>query len=1057
MKKFIKIILVRLKRSISPKLTSLFFSILPSVLPLFLTDFVYQPMAFAAVDPEIVWQTISTPHFEVIYDAKHYETAKMYALRLEFNHKNLMTYYQEAPEKTIVILNDNTDLANGYATPIPYPHIMIYPVLPSSHDTISEYSDWPQDLTLHEYTHILNFTPVHGVMGVLRAGLGSIVAPTLLLPRWWHEGVAVEMETRFSSYGRLRSLFQDATLRALVKAQQLSLYTIADINESDLETWPRGGRPYLFGSLLLSEIQGQKGGSINHQLLQRFSSRVPYFINAPVEDETQRDFEEWFRESLNQTTTRVYDQLAKIQTAPVTEFTPLTKDYLESHSPQFSPNGRYFSFVAKNTWGKSSIQIFDRQDAGRPFDLKEDSISEFLSLDNKSTGDKKDAPPAGNINRLSWLPDSTGFIFDQVRFIDSYSNFSDLFYYDLKNKKNQRLTSGLRLRDPHLSPDAHWVAAVQLFQSHTQLVILPLVQNKPSKDSTPSEIVTETPAVATNNLAIPNKTIGFTIEKPIDAKELQVLYTPPALHKIANPLFVDSHTLLFTERTLQGQIFLKKIDLNTKSITPILLNKLTQVDSLNSENGGISFIARENGMQNLYWTDNLFKTTQRLTHTDTAVFDGSIDSRSKSIYSTLMTETGLQVVRTSWPEREMKDPPPLVGPLFQDRYPSQNSVPNTAQNPAQNTSQSTTPPFTMPTQAELESQFGAQLTAPAPYSSLKYLRPYYWLPFIYSSENGYGVQISTSSFDPLEKHAYSIEAGYDSFNKETTGAFNYTNTTTHWPISLTLLNQTRPQPVSNTTYEAQQINLIASHDLRPWSEDMTFGFGVDALSTKTSSIKRKAGPQLLFIYDGAAKSSYSRKPFSGWQFSLLGNHYVKTKELSQLTRAQSKASFFYSNHLPERHIASLHLMAQEMKGEYSLADFASSNIYPFNPNLFFPAFVLRGYDTGYFYIKSARSLTAEYTFPLTSFLGFGTLPAFLKRSSLNLYGEILAVDGIVNNLAANAYDRAYLKNNFRSYGLEIKGDTTIGYYLPMTVLLGIYQRPDYSGPDKTTSFIGIQM
>lgn len=952
--------------------------------------------ALGIVDPEIKWETITTPHFEVIFDAKHYETAKKYALRLEYNHRVLMGYYEESPKKTIVVINDNTDMANGYATPIPYPHMMLFPVLPTSHNTVSEYSDWPQELTLHEYVHILNFTPAHGMMGLLRSGLGTIVTPTVLLPRWWHEGVAVEMETRFSTHGRLRSLYQDATLRALVKTRQLQLYSVADINESDLDSWPRGGRPYLFGSLILSEIQNQKKGTIHQTLLKRFSRRVPYFNNAPTEEETGRTFEEWFQTALLHLDKTVQEQLIKIREMPTTEFTPISSNFLESYSPQLSPNGRYFTFIARNKWGKSSIQIFDRKEHGRNFDLKADSISEFLSIDNKSEGEKKDAPPPGNINRIAWLPDSSGFIFDQIRFVDSYSNFSDLFLYDLVNKKNKRLTTGLRLRDPSLSPDATHIAAIQLSQSDTRLVLL-----------------------ASNG------------------SDLTILYSPPSFHKIANPLFTDANDIYFTERNLAGHVLLQKINRITKEITSIPLNGITQIDSLSMEPGGISFVAHENGMQNLYWTENYFQSFVRITHTETAVFDGRIDQRTQTVYTTLMTEAGLQVATSTWPQNGFKLSPPLIKPLFHDRYDAKLA--------------------TAPTEAELEREFSPLLQERKPYSSLKYLYPRYWFPFIYSSETGYGFQISTAVFDPLEKHSYGLDLSFDSYNKETTGSINYKNTTTTWPFSLSFLSQTRKQPLLDSDYESQQVHALATHDLRPFSENMTLGLGLNALGTKTPAIRHKAGPQLVYLYDGAAKSVYSKKPFAGYQFSLMGNHYVKTKELSSLTQALARASYFYSRHLPFQHIASFHLMAQEMEGELSLTDFSPSDTYAINPNQLFPSFILRGYDPGYFYIKQARSASFEYTFPLTGHRGWGTLPVFFKRTYVNLYADLLALDGIYSHLKDQTYYRTYLKNSFRSYGFELKGDLTLGYYLPLTLLTGLYHRPDYSNEGKTTFFVGIQL
>ena len=396
--------------------------------------------SLGSVDPKIQWETFTSPHFEIIYDARQYQTARNYALRLELNYKLLSSYFSESPKKTIVVLNDNTDLANGYATSIPYPHIMVYPVLPTSHDSISEYSDWPQELTLHEYTHILNFEPAHGFFKILRYAMGSIITPTMLLPRWWHEGIAVEMETRYSSHGRLRSLYQDATLRALAKDEKFNIYSVADINETDLDSWPRGSRPYLFGSILLSEILNQensKGNNIGENLLQNYSSRIPYLINGPVNDQLGKDFQTLFAQTIEETKVKLQAQLNKIHEAPTSIHTIMAPDLLESHSPQISPNGRFLTFVGKNKWGKSLIQIYDRHEEGRAFDFRKDILSDFVSLDKTNGNINKDAPPVGNINRIAWYPDSSGFIFDQVKNIDAYSNYSDLFSYDLNTKKHK--------------------------------------------------------------------------------------------------------------------------------------------------------------------------------------------------------------------------------------------------------------------------------------------------------------------------------------------------------------------------------------------------------------------------------------------------------------------------------------------------------------------------------------------------------------------------------------------------------------------------------------------
>lgn len=961
--------------------------------------------AFAVVDPKISWETMATPHFEIIFDARHYQTARKYALRLEFNYKLLSSYFQEAPQKTIVIINDSTDLANGYATHIPYPHMMIYPVLPSAHESISEYADWPQELTLHEYTHILNFQPAHGFMGFLRSTMGSIISPTMLLPRWWHEGMAVEMETRFSSHGRLRSIYQEATLRALADKNQLLNYSIADINESDLDSWPRGARPYLFGSLLFSEIQSIRGGTISNTLLQRYSSRLPYVINPPIKDELGSDFEGLLKLALSNVSLKIEKQLDQIKQEKITELTPVDEAFLESHDPRISPNGRFITFIAKNKWGRSSIQIYDRHEDVRPFDPKKDSFSQFISIDNKSDSSDKDSPPSGNINRIAWLPDSTGFIFDQVRLIDPYSNYSDLFLFDLNKQKSQRLTTGLRLREPDLSVDGTLIAAIQLEQSDTRLV-----------------------------------TLGR------QGDNLKIVYTPESFHKISNPLFINSEDLLFTERNSQGQVSLKKLSLLTQKIEVLPIKNLSQPDSLNWTSLGILFVARENGLQNVYITKDLFKTTQRLTHTKTAAFDGVLDPRLALLYSTQMSSRGLLVTQNKFNIGTESNPPSAIEPLFKDRYSkvSESSVPSSEQ-------------FQSNSNIFLEKEFGSTIEGKKEYSSLNYLRPRYWLPFAFFSGTGYGTQISTSTNDPLEKHTYSLQAGYDSFVNESSIGITYVNATSRWPFSLGFAAQERNQPGLRFQYSAKQFNYMTYRDLRPTNDNITVGFGFNGRETSTTSTVNRFGPQFVFQYDGSAKTAFSAVPFAGWNAAIFGNHYFKTQKLSNLTRGILGATYFYSEHLPDRQVAIAHVIAQQMSGERRTEDLAPSDNFQLSQDFTSPRFVLRGYNLGYFYFWHARNMTLEYHIPFALQRGWGTMPAFLKRTKISLFSDFLAAEGYVTDYVNAKYQRTYLNKIYSSYGIELKGDLTLGYYFPVTAFFGIYQRPDYSGPDKTSSFIGIQI
>ena len=64
-----------------------------------------------------------------------------------------------------VILVDQTDLSNGWATPVPYDAIEITAVPPSAETLIGNTTDWLELVFTHEYTHILHLDRSRGLHG----------------------------------------------------------------------------------------------------------------------------------------------------------------------------------------------------------------------------------------------------------------------------------------------------------------------------------------------------------------------------------------------------------------------------------------------------------------------------------------------------------------------------------------------------------------------------------------------------------------------------------------------------------------------------------------------------------------------------------------------------------------------------------------------------------------------------------------------------------------------------------------------------------------------------
>ena len=89
-----------------------------------------------------------------------------------------------------VILVDQTDVSNGWATVVPYNLIEIGAVPPSGSSVIGNTDDWLRMVFAHEYTHVVHLEKSRGWIGGLRKVFGRlpILYPNLFVPDWQIEG-----------------------------------------------------------------------------------------------------------------------------------------------------------------------------------------------------------------------------------------------------------------------------------------------------------------------------------------------------------------------------------------------------------------------------------------------------------------------------------------------------------------------------------------------------------------------------------------------------------------------------------------------------------------------------------------------------------------------------------------------------------------------------------------------------------------------------------------------------------------------------------------------------
>ncbi len=577
-----------------------------------------------ATDPAIDWAVLETTHFKLIYDSRHYPIASAYARSAEEAFVAAAPTFGEWPKKTTIVLNEFTDDANGNATTIPYPIIQVYPVLPGSTDSISDYGTWGTELLTHEYTHILTFEPAHGVMGALSYVFGNITKPNSYLPTWYLEGLAVEMETRHSKWGRLRSANYLSSPRAMVEDGLLDKESIGRINETSIPGWPGGDRPYLFGALMWNEMVNKNGEEVIGQLNQDYSRRVPFFINGPAKEHFHKSYAEILGDVFANLKLNALKQIDLIHAAGPVPHAEFTQEGKFSSAPSVSPDGKMLAWVETLNDGFSAIELAPREDLGKSFLLSthKNVISGMTSA-----------------SRLSWLKNSRAFVFDGMREFHAYHRyyqFSDLYLYEVEKGTTRQLTDGARAREPVVSPDSKYIVFVQNTDLGTQLA-------------------------AYNTRS----------------HQIGIVYQESPQVRVSFPEFLSRDELAFTERTADGIEVLKKLHLRVNGdrlegdgSATAFLTQFKPVHFPRMTKQGLLFTSDKSGVSNVYLANTALSDARAVTNVTTRAITAELDGPTGELILSRLGGKGpklVSVTKENW-EKAPKTPP-QVGPIVDTQWP----------------------------------------------------------------------------------------------------------------------------------------------------------------------------------------------------------------------------------------------------------------------------------------------------------------------------------------------------------------------------------------------------
>ena len=406
----------------------------------------------ARLDTSFVFSSIETPHFSIHYHQGLEGVARKAALIAEEVHGKLTAEFLWVPEeKTQLVLIDDTDFTNGFATALPYNTIFVQAVPPSLDSTIGEYDDWLRVLITHEYTHIVTLDPSRGYWRVVRKIFGKPIPgadlfsellfiatapPNSFMPHWWHEGMATWAETEFTGQGRGRSSFYEMIFRMAVAQNNVPQ---VDWVNGDVPDWPGGNLSYLYGYRLQRYLADSYGKESLGKLSQAQSGRFPYFINGPPSDLFDgKGYRELYSDMTAALKREQGQKIATLSRVPFTPAITLADGGERLGNPRFSPDGGRIAYTRRDPHDHSSTVVTDR--TGKT------ELARF----------RRQSSDGGN----SWSPDGATLYFTQAEINNGFDVYQDLYAYDLARESVTRLTRGARLEAVDLSRDGRRFAGV---------------------------------------------------------------------------------------------------------------------------------------------------------------------------------------------------------------------------------------------------------------------------------------------------------------------------------------------------------------------------------------------------------------------------------------------------------------------------------------------------------------------------------------------------------------------------------------------------------------------
>lgn len=406
--------------------------------------------ASGPIDPALRFRQLRTAHFTIYFHQNEDRLAqRLAAIAEDVRDKVGVAMRATPPLHTHVVLADQSEEANGWASPLPRDTVFLNAAAPSGAEYIGNADDWLRVLFTHEYTHIVHLDRSNGWARLARGlfGRAEFVFPNLSLPEWQIEGLAAWQESALTGTGRVTA----PDFRAIERVAAADGHPLRmDQANGGLTTWPDGHAAYAAGLGFHEYLVNRFGDDTLAQLANKTAGRLPFLASGAFKGIYGESLGSLWREYTR-------DVMARAATLPSSDSGVTV---LASTRSAVITGPRYVPATCPGCEDGIAYSV--------------QSPDDFPSL-------RRIEQDGTNERRLTtrYLGSTLGvsaqmLVFDQQELTRSVGLYSDLYSLNLQTSRVRRLTTESRLQDPDVSPDGRSVVATRARGDRRDLVLVHL-------------------------------------------------------------------------------------------------------------------------------------------------------------------------------------------------------------------------------------------------------------------------------------------------------------------------------------------------------------------------------------------------------------------------------------------------------------------------------------------------------------------------------------------------------------------------------------------------------